>query len=177
MIAFEAMPDPSAGFQNYANTDCNQFNATGMATGHAEVAIELEVPGADPLPDGSVRMFRRRPDRLELVSEERLKSSPGVARIRLTGTSEISGERRAVTCNLDEHAHVVTEKIEVKVENRGKAPAEVVVREFAWRWPVWKLESEDARSVRAGPHTLEYRLAVPPNGKRTVTYSLAYSAW
>ncbi len=177
VVTYEAMPDPSLGFQTYANTDCNQFNGAGMSAGRAEIAVELDVPTKDPLPDGRVRMFRRRPDRLEVVSEDQLKSSPGLARVRLAPDTEITGERRAITCNLDERAHTVVEKLEIKIENKAKQAAEVVIREFAWRWPVWKLEAEDAKSVRAGAQTLEYRVNVPANGKRTVTYSVVYSAW
>ena len=65
--------------------------------------------------------------------------------------------------------------IEVRVENKGPQPQDVVIREFAWRWPVWKLESEDKKSVRSGPQTLEYRVRVPAKGSQTVTYALLYT--
>ncbi len=175
VVTYEAMPDPSLGFQAYPNTDCNQFNGVGMGNGRAEVAIELDVPTKDALPDGRVRMFRRKPDRLEVVSEEQLRSSAGIARIRVAPHTEITGERRAVSCNYDERAHTITEKLEVKVENKSKRGAEIVIREFAWRWPVWKLDGEDAKSARGGTQTLEYRANVPAGGRKTVTYSVVYT--
>ena len=175
VVTYEAMPDPSLGFQAYPNTDCNQFNGVGMGNGRAEVAIELDVPTKEALPEGRVRMFRRKADRLEVVSEEQLKSSAGLARIRVAPHSDITGERRAVTCNYDERAHTVLEKIEVKVENKSKRAADVVIREFAWRWPAWRLDGEDAKSARAGTQTLEYRANLPPGGKKTVTYSVVYT--
>jgi hypothetical protein len=157
VIAYEAMPDPSPGFQAYPNTDCNQFNGVGMGNGRAEVAVEVEVPTKEALPEGRVRTFRRKGDRLEVVSEDQLRSSAGLARIRLVPDSDIVGERKAITCSHDERAHTVLEKIEVKIENKSKRVAEIVVREFAWRWPVWRLEAEDLKSARSGPQTLEYR--------------------
>lgn len=175
VVTYEAMPDPSLGFQAYPNTDCNQFNGVGMGNGRAEMAIELDVPTAAPLPDGRVRMFRKKSERLEVVSEEPLRSSAGLARVRVAPHSEVIGERKAVACTYDERTHTVVEKLEVKVENKSKREAQIVIREFAWRWPVWRLDGEDAKSTRAGAQTLEYRASVPPNGKKTVTYSVIYT--
>ncbi|MBA3454087.1 MAG: hypothetical protein H0T42_13415 [Deltaproteobacteria bacterium] len=175
VITYEAMPDPSPGFQAYPNTDCNQFNGVGMGTGRAELAVELEVATKDALPEGRVRTFRRKGDRLEVVSEDQLRSSAGLARIRLVPDADIVGERKAVACTYDERAHTVVEKIEVKIQNNSRRTAEVVVREFAWRWPVWRLEAEDSKSGRSGAQTLEYRAKVPAHGKKTVTYSVVYT--
>jgi hypothetical protein len=175
VITYEAMPDPSLGFQAYPNTDCSQFNGVGMGNGRAEVAVEVDVPTKEPLPDGRVRLFRKKADRLEVISEEQLRSSAGLARIRVAPNSDINGERRAVSCNYDERLRSVTEKVEVKIENRSKRASEIVIREFAWRWPVWRLDSEDAKSARSGAQTLEYRATVPPGGKKTVTYAVTYT--
>jgi hypothetical protein len=175
VVTYEAMPDPSLGFQAYPNTDCNQFNGVGMGNGRAEVAIELDVPTKESLPDGKVRMFRHKADRLEVVSEEPLRSSAGLARVRVAPHTEVVGERKALACTYDERTHTVTEKLEVKVENKSKREAQIVIREFAWRWPVWRLDGEDAKSTRAGAQTLEYRATLPPSGKKTVTYSLVYT--
>ena len=175
VITYEAMPDPSPGFQAYPNTDCNQFNGVGMGNGRAEVAVEVDVPTKDALPEGRVRTFRRKGERLEVVSEDQLRSSAGLARIRLVPDPDVVGERKAVMCTYDERAHTVVEKIEVKIENKSKRAAEVVVREFAWRWPVWRLDSEDTRSARSGPQTLEYRAKVPAGGKKTLTYAVVYT--
>ena len=66
--------------------------------------------------------------------------------------------------------------MQVDVENHGKQAAEVVVREAMWRWPVWKLEGDESpRGAHAGPQTQEYRLSLPPGGKKTVTYGVVYS--
>jgi hypothetical protein len=175
VVTYEATADLSSSHQEEANQDCAYNNGVGMGQGRAELAIELDLPASTTLPDGKVRLFRKKSDRLEVVSEDTLRSLAGVARIKLAADTVISGERKAVTCNVDERAHTIVEKIEVRIENKGKQPADVVVREFAWRWPVWKLESEDKKSVRAAPQTLEYRVKVPAKGAQTVTYTLVYT--
>ncbi len=177
VVTFEAIPDSSASFQAYPGVDCNQWNTSTAASGRAEVAIELDVPNSGPLPDGRVRMFKRKADRLELVSEDQLRTSPGGPRIRLAPDNDVTGERHAVSCSYDERARTLHEKIEVKIENKGKQPTDVVVREFLWRWPVWRIEPADetVKGARAGAQTQEYRVSLPPGGRKTLSYSVTYT--
>jgi hypothetical protein len=174
IIVYEASTDDSANHQDEPSVDCSAGNFGGSG-GRSAVALEVDLPPRTTLPEGRVRLFRKRGDRLEVVSEDVLRSTAGLARIKLAADSDIIGERKAVSCNVDERAHTIEEKIEVRVENKGKQPAEVVIRDFAWRWPVWKLEGEAKPSVRAGAQTLEYRVRVPAKGSQTVTYSVLYT--
>jgi hypothetical protein len=175
VVVFEAMPDQSASFQQFQAVDCNQL-ATSVGTARAEVALEVDVPTKAALPDGRVRLFKRTGSRLEVVTEDPLRSIAGVARIRLSPDGDVTGERHAVSCNYDEHAHVIKEKIEVKLENKGKQVVDVVAREFLWRWPMFKIESDESpRGTRAGAQTQEYRLSLPAGGKKSITYTVVYS--
>jgi hypothetical protein len=174
VILFEAMGDPSTNFQAYPGVDCNQFNGAS-GSGRAEIAVEIDVPAQRVLPEGRVRLFQRRAGRLDVLTEDPLRASAGLARIRVAPDTDVAGERRAMTCNYDEQAHTIHETVEVKVENKGKQPADVVVREFLWRWPVWHLEAEDRKGVRAAAQIQEYRLRVPPGGRQAVTYTAVYS--
>lgn len=174
LVLYEAIPDLSAGFQGYANTDCTQYNAN-MGPGTAEVAFEVEIPTKEPLPAGRVRMFRRKADRVDVLSEEPIRSRAGAARIRVDRSTDIVGDRRATACTNDERNRTLTERIEVKVENKSKRALDVVVREFAWRWTLYKIDAEDQKSVKGGPQTFEYRVALPPGAKRTIGYTLVYS--
>jgi hypothetical protein len=176
VILYEAMPDPSPRFQAVPGTECSQFSGAGFGSGHTEVAIELDVPGRTLLPDGKVRLFQRRAGRLEVVSEDPLRSAAGIARIRVVSDSEITGERHAVSCNYDEQRHTIQETLELKIENRTPRAADVVIREFLWRWPVWHIDSENHKGVRAGPQLQEYRVHVPGSGRQVVTYTAVY-AW
>lgn len=174
VVVYEAIPDLSAGFQSYANIDCTLYNGnTGPGT--AEIVVEVDVPTKDPLPAGRVRMFRRTGDRVEAVSEELLRSRAGAARIRLDRSQDITGDRKATACTNDEKARTLTEKVELALENTGKRARDVVVREYAWRWTVFRLDAESQKSVSGGPQSFEYRVTLPPGGKRTLGYTLVYS--
>jgi hypothetical protein len=174
VATYEAMEDPSSGYQEYPGSDCAEYSGGGIG-GSAELALELAVPSLTALPEGRVRLFRRQGDRLEILSEEDLRSSAGVARLKLAGDAEVSGERKALSCNVDERAKTIHERVTVRVENRGKQAVDVVVREYLWRWPVWKLEAEDRKGTRTAAQTQEYRLRVPAKGSQSVTYTAVYT--
>jgi hypothetical protein len=175
VITYEAMTDPSPSFQAYPGTDCNQFSGAGEANGRAEVAVELDMPAQTMLPDGKVRLFHRRAGKLELVTEDPLRASPGLARIRIAPASDVTGQRRSATCTYDEHGHTIHEAVEVSLENKAKQAVDVIVREFLWRWPVWHLEAEAHKGARVGPQIQEYRVHVPATGKQVVTYTAVYT--
>ncbi len=174
VVMFEAMPDPTAA-QSGPNTDCNQFNGIGMGSGKSDVTVELDVPNVT-LPEGRVRLFRRQGSRLEVLTEDQLRPGAGSVRIRLATDGELTGERRAVSCNYDEQTRTIHETIEVSLESKSKQALDVVVREYLWRWAVWHLEAENQKGTHAGPQAEEYRLRVPANGKQTVKYTVVY-AW
>jgi hypothetical protein len=180
VVTYEAVQDLSANYQAYPATDCTLLSASVPGSGRAEVAVEVDVPNGKQLPDGRVRVFKRpakAPDRMEALGEDQLHASAGVARIKLATHTELTGERRASNCNIDERARTITEKVEVKLENKAKAAADVVVREFMWRSPVWKIDpaDESTKGVKAAPQVQEYRVSVPASGKKTVTYEVTYS--
>lgn len=176
VITYEAIPDQAETYQAYPNTDCSQFAGTPTLTGTAQVAIELEVASGSALPPGRVRTFRRLPDRLEVIGEEPLESSAGHVRVRIAPAPDVTGERLA-TCTYDERGKTITEKVTVKLENRSKQAADVVLREFLWRWPIARIDSEDTHGVRTAPQTQEYRVALAAGGKRSVSYTVSYTTW
>jgi hypothetical protein len=170
-VVFEGGHDASASFQAQPNKECAQFSTT---TGRAEIAVEIDVPIKTPLPDGRVRTFRLSHGRLEAAGEDRLRSLAGLARIRLAGEPGITGVRRT-QCTLDEVARAIRERVEIHLDNKGKQPSEVVVREFMARWPVWRIESEDRKGTRVGPQTQEYRVSLAAGGTQTVAYTVVYT--
>ena len=180
VVTFEAVQDLSATYQGYPATDCTLLSASVPGSGRAEVAVEVDVPSGKQLPDGRVRVFKRpakSPERLEVLGEDQLHAGAGVARIKLATSTDVTGERRATACNIDERARTITEKIEVKIENKAKAAADIVVREFLFRSPVWRIDpsDENVKGSRAGAQVQEYRVNVPAGGKKAVTYTVTYS--
>ncbi|HEY5948891.1 MAG TPA: hypothetical protein VIV40_25545 [Kofleriaceae bacterium] len=176
-------PVPSAeqmaiSYQGFPATDCTMLSQTAPGSGQAQVAVEVDIPGAKQLPDGRVRVFKRSakaPDRLEVLSEDQLRATSGIARVRLATHTELTGERKT-TCTVDERARTLTEKVEVKVENKGKQAIDTVVREVLWRYSVWRIDpaDENIKGTRGGPQVQEYRVNVPAGGKKSVTYTVVY---
>lgn len=180
VVTFEAVQDLSATYQGYPATDCTLLSASVPGSGRAEVAVEVDVPAGKQLPDGRVRVFKRparSPERLEVLGEDQLHAGAGVARIKLATSTDVTGERRATACNIDERARTITEKIEVKIENKAKAAADVVVREFMFRSPVWHIDPSDesVKGSKGGAQIQEYRVSLPAGGKKSVTYTVTYS--
>ncbi|HTR49161.1 MAG TPA: DUF4139 domain-containing protein [Kofleriaceae bacterium] len=177
VVTFEAMTDAQNVYGSFPAIDCSQLAWAGAGAGHADAAVELDLPAGATLPDGRVRLFDRRRGRLDVLSEDQLHASPGIARIRVAPDPDIVGDRRTIACTGDEHARTIREKIEVHVENRGKQAAEVVVRELMWRWPAWHVDptDESPHGVRADAQTQEYRVSLPAGGKKIVTYTVIYT--
>jgi hypothetical protein len=176
VILHEAMADPAPQPRAQPATECNPGG--GQATGRSDLALELDVPAqgaAAALPDGMVRLFQRRAGRLELVSEDPLRTGAGVARIRVAPAADLIAERRITACSYDEQGRTVRETVELRVRNRAAQPADVIVRELLWRWPVWRVEAEVPRGARGGPQVQEYRVRVPGSGRQIVTYTAVYT--
>ena len=181
VVVFDAVPTAeqmAASNQQFPYTDCTMLTQTAPGTSQAFVSVEVDLASGKQLPDGRVRVFKRSakmPDRLEVLTEEQLRAYNNVARIKLASHAELVGERKT-TCNVDERAHTLTEKVEVKLENKGKAALDAVVRETLWRYPVWRIDAADEsiKGKRAGAQTQEYRLGVPAGAKKSVTYTVVY---
>jgi hypothetical protein len=175
IVVFEPQPDQSFNFISYPGTECYAYAAP---QGTSQVSLEVAV--GSNLPEGKVRLFRRKPgtgNRLDVDNEDTLKvnAQTGVARIKVSDVeADITGERKQLECNYNERGRNLREKIELKVENKSKQAHEVVIREYMYRWMAWKIESEDEKGTKAAPQTQEYRVKLPPGGKKTVTYTVLY---
>ncbi len=173
VVTYEAIPDVSAVYRSSPSTECT--NVPGTAD-KAEVALEVDVPG-DPLADGKVRLFARKGSQLDLVSEDALRTGIGLARVRVMPTADLTGERKILSCTLDERTRTLREKVEVALENKARQPVEAVAREFMWRAPAWKIDAgdESVKGVRAAPQTQEYRFSLPAGAKKSVVYTVTYT--
>jgi hypothetical protein len=174
-IVLEPMADQSAAYQAAPAYDCYAYTpGTGP---HAEQMLELDGGGA-VLPEGRLRVFRRQGAELLVVGEDtlRVNGASGALRIRLGAAPDITGERRQVECRQDSGGRSMRERIEVKVENKSKVAADVVVREYLYRWTNWKIEAEDVKGARAGGAGYELPVRLPAGASKTVSYTVVY-AW
>jgi len=174
VVAFEAMTDPSADYQQYPNTDCSQFNGQGMDPGTTQLTLDVELPAGVSLPPGRVRLFHRKPGgHVDAVSEDDIAAQSGSARIKLAHDKSITGERLQTDCDVDEAKRILRETIEIKLANTAKKPLEVVAREYMWRSTMWKVENDKNRPPSGQTH--EFRTTVPAGGKASLKYVVVYT--
>jgi len=184
IVVYETTQDMSASYQTYVNYDCYAYNQPNTG-GRGELALEVEGPSGvakgkgkqTVLPEGRVRVFKRKGDGIELLGEDGLKvnASTGHARLRLGNDDSVTGERRQLECKYDDRTRTLREKFELKVENKSKDNVEVVLREYMYRWVNWKMDGEDIPGTKAANQTQEYRVKLGPSSKKTFTYTVLYS--
>ena len=158
-------------------SDCYGYmpTPTGVRT---EQMLELAAAGP-VLPEGTVRVFRRAPTGgLTIVGEDQLRVNPrsGVVRVRAGVAPEVSGERRQLDCRVDPGGRSLRERVEIRVENKGKTATDVVVREYLYRWSNWRIDQEDEKGAGAGGNAYEWRRKLKAGESRTLSYTVVY-AW
>jgi hypothetical protein len=176
VVVYETTLDQSPQWQYQPNQDCYTYVQPNTARG--ELALEVDTPTkGSVLPEGKIRVFKKKGDGVELLGEDNLKvnASTGAARLRLGTDEAVFGERRQVECKYDDRARTLREKVEVKVENKGKEPVEVILKEYMFRWVNWRIEAEDVTGTKAATQTQEYRVKLGANSKKTFTYTVQYS--
>lgn len=179
LLVYEALANQ---FYNsgYPNIDCYSYQYTA-AKSHSDKYIELPAMKTKKgltFPEGRVRVFKRsKQGALELIGEDLLKPATTGGKIRLrVGTSEtVKGERRQLDCRPDDRAKQMREKIELKLTNTSNKPVQIVVREYLQRWSNWSMESESDKGERAGPMAQEWRIKLPKNGSKSITYTVLYT--
>ncbi len=131
-----------------------------------------------PLPAGRVRFYRQDADeRLEFVGENLIGHTPKNELIRIyTGNAfDIVGERRRTAYNLSSKNDWLDETFEIKVRNHKKEPVEVRIVEHLYRWDNWEIREKSDDYLKMDSHTIEFRVAIPPDGEKVVTYQVHYS--
>ncbi len=171
IVALDTLADDVAQADADTAIDCTQYVTAPV--GAASAAIEVDLP-ATPLPDGHIRIFRRLKDRLEVVAEDDFHAVPGHARLKLAGDSPITLLRRATSCNYDDQAKTLKERVEIALANTGKQALDAVVHEMLWRGKDFKLDAEQPHGATIAPQQREYRVRVPAGGKQTIAYTVRY---
>jgi hypothetical protein len=174
LAVFEAVSDQSS---SYPLQDCYSYPppASGVRT---EQVLELDGPG-QALPEGTVRVFRRAAGGgLSVVGEDtlRVNAASGALRVRIGLAPEVTGTRTQKECRLEPGKTELRERIELRVENKGKSTVDVALREYMYRWHVWHIDAEDEKGQRAAANAREWRIRLKPGASKTLTYTVVY-AW
>jgi hypothetical protein len=131
-----------------------------------------------PLPKGRVRFYRRDVDRqLEFTGENLIDHTPADETIRLyTGNVfDAVGERKRTYYRIDHNAHWVDESFEIRLRNHKKEPMEIRVVEHLYRWTNWDITKNSDPFNKLDSKTIEFRVRVPADGEKVVTYTTHYT--
>ena len=130
------------------------------------------------LPKGKVRFYSQDGDRqLEFVGENQIDHTPKNEVIRvLTGNSfDLTGEHRMTNETEDGANRVATQTFEIKVRNRKKEPAEIRIREHAYRSNTWTLTAQSQPHAKKDATSFEFRVPLKPDEEKVVTYTIRYT--
>jgi len=131
-----------------------------------------------PLPAGRVRFYRHDDDgQTEFTGEDRIDHTPSDETVRFyTGNAfDIVGERRRTYFKTDSSQRWADEAFEIKVRNHKKTPVQVRVVEHLYRWTNWEISQKSDEFRKNDAQQIEFRVPVPPDGEKTVTYMVHYS--
>ena len=131
-----------------------------------------------PLPKGRVRFYRRNDDgQVEFTGENVIDHTPGDETVRVyTGNAfDLTGERRRVDYKLDTSSRFASEWFEIKVRNHKKEPVNVRVVEHLYRWITWEIPAKSDPFTKKDSQTIEFPISIPPDGEKTVTYTVHYT--
>lgn len=131
-----------------------------------------------PLPKGRVRFYRRNEDgQMEFTGENMIDHTPKDETVRIyTGNSfDLTGERRRTNYTVDNKQDAATETFEIKVRNHKKESVEIRVVEHLYRGKNWTVAANSDKYVKKDSQTIEFAVAVPPDGEKVITYTAHYT--
>ena len=149
----------------------SQPTSDGTTTQGYEFAVAPEVA----LPRSTVRMTAS-DNRIDYDDEMEVTLEIGKGRgLLLRGTAPISVEHQQVDCKVDEKANTLRETITVTISNSSNAAMMVELREPMMRSKRWKVESSNVPVSARTEQDVRYRVSVPANGDKQLTYTMGYS--
>ncbi len=150
---------------------------SGSVGAYLEFANRTENRMGMPLPAGRVRVNQLSADgSMEFIGEDVIKHTPRNEdlRVKLGNSFDIVGERKQVDFKLDAAAKFLDETFEIEVRNRKQSAAEVVVREYFYRWSQWTLTQSSNKGEKRDAQTMDFKLAIPADGTATLRYTVRY---
>jgi hypothetical protein len=130
------------------------------------------------LPKGRVRFYRRDDDgQVEFTGENTIDHTAADETVRIyTGNAfDIVGERRRTDFNVDSSNRIQNESFEIKLRNHKKEAVEVRVVEKLYWGANWEIVQKTEDYIKQDAQTIEYRVVVPPDGEKVLTYKVHYS--
>lgn len=131
-----------------------------------------------PLPKGRVRFYRRdnADGRIEFTGENEIEHTAKNELLRIyTGDAfDVVGERIRTDFQGQNRQDYAEEAFEIKIRNRKTEPVQVRVVEHLYRWTNWRIVQQSDESTKKDAQTIEFRVNVPPDAEKVVTYRVRY---
>jgi hypothetical protein len=131
-----------------------------------------------PLPKGRVRFYRHNDDgQVEFTGENMIDHTPKDETVRIyTGNAfDIVGERKRTNYTVEGGRSTATETFEIRVRNHKKESVEVRVVEHLYRGKNWEITAKSDEYKKKDSQTIEFPVAIAPNGEKVVTYTAHYT--
>lgn len=131
-----------------------------------------------PLPAGRVRFYRHDSDgQMEFTGEDKIDHTPADETVRFyTGNAfDIVGERRRTYFRTNNQERWVDESFEIKLRNHKTTAVDVRAVEHLYRWTNWDISQKSDDFTKKDAQTIEFRVPIPADGEKTITYTVHYS--
>ena len=180
-LEFSGQPNPY--WWNYANSPDLNTPPSVHFTGNASVFIRLRNSKPNgmgmPLPRGKVRLYQQdsADGTLEFVGEDLIKDTPkdGRLKIRAGQAFDITGSRTQTYFHVDNGMRIMDETFKIVLRDHQSKAVEVEVPQYLYRWSNWKITKASEKFVKINSNEIRFKLQVPANGKKVLTYSVRYS--
>jgi hypothetical protein len=177
-LVFTASPYAYPMWGSAPNMDQN-LGATnkGQVGAYLEFANKAENQMGMPLPAGRVRVNQASVDgSLEFIGEDVIAHTPRneTLRIKLGNSFDIVGERKQADFKLDTTGKTLDETFEIEVRNRKTSAAEVIVRDYFYRWSTWELLQSTHKGDKRDQQTMDFVVQIPADGTAKVRYTVRY---
>ncbi len=131
-----------------------------------------------PLPKGKIRVYKEDPadSSLEFLGEDIIDHTPKDEEvlIKIGQAFDIVGDRSQTDFNANTREQSMTESFKIELRNHKEQEARVIIKENMWRWTSWEISAKSDPFEKIDARTVHFAVKVPPNGTKTVTYTVRY---
>ncbi len=131
-----------------------------------------------PLPKGKIRLNERDNDGKEqYLGEDTIKHIPKNEKllIRVGVAFDLIGERKQTSFTRDDKAfNTFWESVEITLRNHKKKDVTIRVVEHLYRFAEWEILEQSDPFLKLDSKNIEFRIKVPAEGERVVTYRVKY---
>lgn len=177
-LVFTASPFAYPMWSGNPNFDQN-LGATnkGQVGAYLEFANKAENRMGMPLPAGRVRVNQMSADgSLEFIGEDVIAHTPRneTLRVKLGNSFDIVGERKQVDFKLDSNNKMLDETFEIEVRNRKTVAAEVIIRDYFYRWSTWEIVQSSVKGDKRDQQTMDFTVQIPADDTAKLRYTVRY---